>query len=82
MWEWTDLGCRLGIGEVRFVVDVEVLARDCKGMVDGIGTAMSTDGIPAPNGTTVPGHHHRTSLFRVRMTPVHRNRVHPGLVRV
>ena len=39
-WEGTDLGGRLGVGEVGLVGDVEVLARHGKRVINGVGASV------------------------------------------
>lgn len=71
----TDAHRRFSVGEVRFVSQVQMVAGDGQGVVYGIGTSVSTDGISSPNGIVVTTDDDRPTFGIIFVAPFERDRV-------
>lgn len=72
----------LGVGEVRPVIDVQVLAGDGEGVVDGVGAAVGADGVASPDAGGLPGDYDGAALGGVGVAPGHGEGLDAGLAGV
>ena len=64
-WEWSDVSSRFGVGEVRFVVSVELLRADGESVVDAVRAAVGTNGIASANCGRTTSDNNGTSLIGI-----------------
>lgn len=70
------------VGEIGFVVDVEVFGCDGEGVVDRVGAAVGANGVAAADGTMLTADDDRATFGWVFFSPVHGKRIYSGLARI
>jgi len=67
-WEWPNVSSRLGVGEVRLVISVELLGADGESVVDAVRAAVGTNGVASADCGRTTSDNDRASLMGILRT--------------
>jgi hypothetical protein len=67
-WKWSNVSSRFGVGEIRFVVSVELLRADGESVVDAVRATVGTNGVASANCGRATSDNNWASLIGVLCT--------------
>jgi len=78
----SDIRSGLSVGEIRLVISVHLLTRDCKCVIDTVRASVSPNRITSPNGRRIAWDYYWTTFGCIAWAPFHRRRIYTCLTRI